>query len=141
MNLSLKLTSLTTGFDALHPEATTRRVLDRLRPILRAARERGAFVNVDMEQFAHKDLTYAIFREVLDEPEFRDWPDVGIVCQAYLRDAEADLRRLNAWADRRGPRSRSGWSRGPTGITRSCTPPGRLADPGPHREMGVGRRL
>ena len=33
-NLSLKLTSLTPRFDALHAETTTERVLHRLRPIL-----------------------------------------------------------------------------------------------------------
>ncbi len=49
-NLSLKLTSLTTHFDALHAEDTARRVLGRLRPILRTAREVGAYVHVDMEQ-------------------------------------------------------------------------------------------
>ena len=101
-NLSLKLTSLTTHFDALHPEDTARRVLDRFRPILRTAREVGAFVNVDMEQFVHKDLTFTIFRQVLDEPEFRDWPDVGIVAQAYLRDTETDLATLAEWVGRRG---------------------------------------
>ncbi len=101
-NLSLKLTSLTTHFDALHAEDTTRRVLDRLRPILRTAREVGAHVHVDMEQYVHKGLTYAIFQQVLDEPEFRDWPDVGIVAQAYLTDTEDDLRTLAGWAERRG---------------------------------------
>ncbi len=102
VNLSLKLTSLTPRFDALYAEATTRRVADRLRPILRVAREHGAFVNVDMEQYAHKDLTFAIFRSVLSEPEFRDWDDVGIVCQAYLPEAETDLRMLDAWVRDRG---------------------------------------
>jgi RHH-type proline utilization regulon transcriptional repressor/proline dehydrogenase/delta 1-pyrroline-5-carboxylate dehydrogenase len=102
VNLSLKLTSLTPRFDALYAESTTRRVAERLRPILRVARENGAFVNVDMEQYAHKDLTYAIFREVLSEPEFRDWTDVGIVCQAYLPEAEGDLRNLEAWVRERG---------------------------------------
>jgi len=102
VNLSLKLTSLTPRFDAIHDRSTTRRVAERLRPILRVARENGAFVNVDMEQYAHKDLTYAIFREVLAEPEFRDWADVGIVAQAYLPEAEGDLRDLAAWARDRG---------------------------------------
>ncbi len=98
VNLSLKLTSLTPRFDASFGAATTRRVLDRLRPILRVAREQGAFVNVDMEQYAHKDLTFAIFREVMIEPEFRDWADVGIVVQAYTPEAEGDLVRLRDWA-------------------------------------------
>lgn len=101
-NLSLKLTSLTTHFDALHPEDTTRRVLERLRPIFRTARAVGAHVHVDMEQYAHKGLTYAIFRQVLDEPEFRDWSHVGIVAQAYLTDTEDDLAALADWVGRRG---------------------------------------
>lgn len=102
VNLSLKLTSLVALFDALHPEDTTQRVLVRLRPILRVAKELGAFVNVDMEQYAHKDLTYAIFKTILLEPEFRDWPNAGIVAQAYLREAHADLESLRDWSVARG---------------------------------------
>jgi RHH-type proline utilization regulon transcriptional repressor/proline dehydrogenase/delta 1-pyrroline-5-carboxylate dehydrogenase len=102
VNLSLKLTSLVAWFDALHAELTTREVLERLRPILRVAREVGAFVNVDMEQYAHKDLTYDIFGTVLLEPEFHDWPHAGIVCQAYLPEALGDLERLRDWARARG---------------------------------------
>ena len=101
-NLSLKLTSLTPRFDALCAEATSAHVLGRLRPILRIARELGAFVNVDMEQYAHKGLTYEIFRKVLDEPEFRDWSEVGIVAQAYLPEAMGDLEALRDWARARG---------------------------------------
>ena len=99
----LKLTSLTPrGLDALHAESTAARVAARLRPILRTAQELGAYVHVDMEQYAHKDLTHAIFRSVLAEPEFRDWPDVGIVVQTYQPEAEADLASLGEWACDRG---------------------------------------
>ncbi len=101
-NLSLKLTSLTPRFDALHAETTSAEVLERLRPILRAAKEQGAFVNVDMEQYAHKDLTYDIFRNVLLDEEFRDWPHAGIVAQAYLPEALGDLEQLRDWARQRG---------------------------------------
>ena len=102
VNLSLKLTSLTARFDALHAEATAARVAERLRPILREARALGAYVHVDMEQYAHKDLTFAIFKSILGEPEFRDWPDVGIVAQAYLPETERDLQGLLAWSQERG---------------------------------------
>ncbi|MDX2035452.1 MAG: proline dehydrogenase family protein [Isosphaeraceae bacterium] len=102
MNLSLKLTSLVARFDPIHAERTTEKVLERLRPILLEARRLGAFVNVDMEQYEYKDLTYAIFERVMMEEPFRSWADVGIVCQAYLLEAEADLRRLAEWARRRG---------------------------------------
>jgi RHH-type proline utilization regulon transcriptional repressor/proline dehydrogenase/delta 1-pyrroline-5-carboxylate dehydrogenase len=102
VNVSVKLSVLYSQFDPIDPEGTSRAVRARLRPILRAARANRAFVNVDMEQYAFKDLTLQIFQEVLDEEEFRDWADVGIAIQAYLRDCPADLETLAGWARRRG---------------------------------------
>src|SRR5919202_4161741 len=102
VNVSVKLSALYSQFDPIDPEGTARAVLARLRPILRAAREHGAFVNVDMEQYAYKDLTLRIFREVLEEDEFRDWADVGIAIQAYLKSCGDDLADLAGWAERRG---------------------------------------
>ncbi|MDG3008030.1 L-glutamate gamma-semialdehyde dehydrogenase [Paludisphaera mucosa] len=102
VNLSLKLSSLTTWFDPIAPSATIERTAERLRPILRTAREHGAYVHVDMEQYDYRTLSYDLFEAVLGEPEFRDWPDVGIVVQAYQPDAEAELRRLDAFVERRG---------------------------------------
>jgi RHH-type proline utilization regulon transcriptional repressor/proline dehydrogenase/delta 1-pyrroline-5-carboxylate dehydrogenase len=101
-NFSIKLSSLYSQFDPIDPEATGRIVRERLRPILRAARRHRGFVNFDMEQYAFKDLTLRIFWDILDEEEFRDWPDVGIAIQAYLRDTESDLEELYRWAERRG---------------------------------------
>src|SRR5262249_11922878 len=60
------------------------------------------FVNVDMEQYAYKEQTLRIFKEILAEDEFRAWPDVGIALQAYLRDCGRDLEELARWAERRG---------------------------------------
>ena len=102
VNLSLKLSSLTAHFEPIHAEASIAHAAGRLRPILRAARERGAYVHVDMEQYTYRALTYELFCRVLEEPEFRDWPDVGIVVQAYHPKAEAELRMLRDWVERRG---------------------------------------
>jgi len=102
VNVSVKLTSLYSQFDAIDPEGTSRAMRERLRPILRTARENHAFINFDMEQYVCKDLTLHIFREILEEDEFADWSDVGIAIQAYLRDCERDLGELAAWAQRRG---------------------------------------
>jgi RHH-type proline utilization regulon transcriptional repressor/proline dehydrogenase/delta 1-pyrroline-5-carboxylate dehydrogenase len=102
VNVSVKLSALYSQFDPIDPDGTSRAVRARLRPILRAARENQAFVNFDMEQYSSKDLTLQIFEEVLTEPEFRDWPDVGLAVQAYLRDSADDLGRLAGWARRRG---------------------------------------
>jgi RHH-type proline utilization regulon transcriptional repressor/proline dehydrogenase/delta 1-pyrroline-5-carboxylate dehydrogenase len=102
VNVSIKLSSLYSQFDPIDPEGTSARVCERLRPILQAARRNHAFVNFDMEQYAFKDLTLRIFRAILEEPDFRDWPDVGIAIQAYLRDCLQDLRELAAWVEHRG---------------------------------------
>jgi RHH-type proline utilization regulon transcriptional repressor/proline dehydrogenase/delta 1-pyrroline-5-carboxylate dehydrogenase len=102
VNVSVKLSALDSRFDPIDPEATLERVGRRLRPLLRLAREHHAHVHVDMESYQTKDMTLRIFREILMEPEFRGWPHVGIVIQAYLRDAADDLVRLREWASRRG---------------------------------------
>lgn len=102
VNVSIKLSALYSQFDPIDPEGTSAAVRERLRPILGAARQRGVFINLDMEQFAYKDLTLRIFREVLEEDEFRDWADVGIAIQAYLKSCEQDVHDLAAWAMQRG---------------------------------------
>ena len=102
VNVSIKLSALDSQFDPIDPQGAARRVGARLRPLLRRARELRAYVHVDMESYQAKDLTLAIFQQILMEDEFRDWPDVGIVIQAYLKDAERDLQALARWAQRRG---------------------------------------
>jgi RHH-type proline utilization regulon transcriptional repressor/proline dehydrogenase/delta 1-pyrroline-5-carboxylate dehydrogenase len=102
VNVSVKLSALDSQFDAIDFAGTTERVAGRLRELLRAAKRNGAFVHVDMESYRAKDLTLHIFQSVLMEEEFRDRDDVGIVIQAYLRDAFEDLVKMRDWAARRG---------------------------------------
>jgi len=102
VNASIKLSSLFSQFDPIDPEGTSAAVRARLRPILRLARRERTFINVDMEQYSFKDLTLRIFKEVLEEDEFRNWADVGIAIQVYLRDCAKDLEDLARWAERRG---------------------------------------
>jgi len=102
VNISLKLSAIVTKFDAIDPAKTSEAVLDRLRPILRAARDTGSFLNIDMEHYAVKDLTLDLYKRVLSEPEFRDWPDTGIVIQCYMPDGDRDTAELIDWARHRG---------------------------------------
>src|SRR5207302_1180629 len=74
VNVSIKLSSLYSQFDPIDPAGTSAVVRERLRPIFRAALRHRAFVNFDMEQYAFKDTTLRIFREILEEDEFRAWP-------------------------------------------------------------------
>ena len=100
VNVSVKPTALATHYEPLSREAGLASAKERLRPILRLARERGAFVNVDMEHYDVKDLTLQLFRDLLSEDEFAAMP-AGIVVQAYLRDSRDDLADLVAWSARR----------------------------------------
>lgn len=100
--LSLKLTSLCSRIDPSDPKRSIRNIAARLRPLLRAARERHAFVCIDMEQYDYKGIVLESFKALLMEEEFRDWPDAGIALQAYLRETERDLQGLIDWVDARG---------------------------------------
>lgn len=102
VNVSVKLSALYSQFNPLDPRRTSEGVKSRLRPLLRMAQEHHAYVHFDMEHYAFKDLTLAIFQEVFSETEFREFADVGIVIQAYLPDAGRDLARLREWVEKRG---------------------------------------
>ena len=102
VNVSLKLSALYSQFAPVGAAGTATAVKRRLRPLLCCVRDNGAFLHVDMEHAAYKDLTLDVFKQILLEDEFRDFADVGIVIQAYLPSAERDLQELLDWAKRRG---------------------------------------
>ena len=104
VNISVKLSALTAQIHATDPEGAMRQIAGRLRPLLLAARERGVFINFDMESSGLKELTLALFMQLLDEPAMRDYPHVGLAFQAYLRESPADLERLIAWSRTRSQR-------------------------------------
>ncbi len=102
VNVSIKLSALDNQFDPIDWDGSIARAGERFRQLLRVARKHRAFINIDMESYHTKDLTLAVFKQVLMEDEFRDVGDVGIVIQCYLRDSERDLRHLRDWAVQRG---------------------------------------
>src|SRR5246500_5033311 len=104
VNLSVKISAL---YSQMSPAALADAIAHlgtKLRPLLRRARELGAFINIDMESYALKNTTLELFKTILTEEEFKDWPHAGIVIQAYLRDSEGDLRDLIEWGCARGTR-------------------------------------
>ncbi len=98
-NLSVKVTALT---PLIRPDAPRRGIDDgagRLRPLLRTARDLGAHLHVDMESLDTRETTSELLFKLLDEPDLRDGPSVGVVLQAYLRDSPAELERILSWAE------------------------------------------
>lgn len=104
VNLSVKISALYSQMSPAAPADAIAHLSTKLRPLLRRARELGAFINFDMESYALKNTTLELFKTILTEPEFKDWPHAGIVIQAYLRDSEGDLRDLIEWGRARGTR-------------------------------------
>src|SRR6266542_1138226 len=104
VNLSVKISALYSQISPADPADAIAHLAPKLRPLLRRARELGAFINFDMESYAHKNITLELFKTIFTEEEFKDWPHAGIVIQAYLRDSETDLRDLIEWGRARGTR-------------------------------------
>ena len=101
-NVSIKLSALDPNLDPADPAGGVARLLARALPIFLRARERGVFINVDMEQWTLHDIVYDLFEAVATHPQLRDWPHMGAVVQAYLRTAGRDVDRLLELARRRG---------------------------------------
>lgn len=102
LNLSIKISSLCSQIDPIDIAGRVETIKGRLRPVLQAAKREGAFICLDMEQYDLKDIILQVLKDILIEPEFRDWPDAGVALQAYLRDTEKDLKNLVEWSKQRG---------------------------------------
>ncbi|MEH1936334.1 MAG: L-glutamate gamma-semialdehyde dehydrogenase [Nostoc sp.] len=102
VQVSVKLTAFYSQFDPLDAKGSEERVSDRIRILLRRAKELGAAVHFDMEQYAYKDITLSILKKLLLEEEFRQRTDIGMTIQAYLRDSEQDTKDVISWLKQRG---------------------------------------
>ncbi|MBI5586283.1 MAG: bifunctional proline dehydrogenase/L-glutamate gamma-semialdehyde dehydrogenase [Deltaproteobacteria bacterium] len=101
INVSIKTTALYSQMNPCAFDYSVAMAKERLRPLLRKAVEVGGFLSLDMEHYGLKNLTLALYRSLMEEPEFRDYPYTGLVIQAYLRDSEADLKEVLQWAQQR----------------------------------------
>ena len=98
VNVSIKVSSLCALFDPIDPDGAIEAAMKRLVPVLEAARDRGVFVNFDMETFHDKDLTLDLFERCCETVDFH----AGIAMQAYLRSGDDDARCISDWAKRTG---------------------------------------
>ncbi len=94
VNVSIKISSLSARCDPIDTEGSIRDLMRRIEPILETARDKGVFVNFDMEQFAFKDLTIELFQRCCEKIKF----DAGLAMQAYLKSGVEDAKRVCDWA-------------------------------------------
>ena len=109
-HMSVKLSTLYSQINLIDFEGTVEILAERLRTIYRAAiqhplllaegAKQNRFITLDMEEYDSLHLTVAVFRKVLEEPEFHNY-SAGIALQAYLPDAYQMQKQLTEWAKNR----------------------------------------
>ncbi|MEM9777647.1 MAG: bifunctional proline dehydrogenase/L-glutamate gamma-semialdehyde dehydrogenase, partial [Chloroflexota bacterium] len=108
--ISVKISAVFSQINLIGYDKTVEKIKDRLRPLYREAnkhtytRQNGEkapkFINLDMEEYRDLHLTIAVFKQLLEEPEFLN-TQAGIVLQAYLPDSHAAQIDLTDWAKTR----------------------------------------
>ncbi|MHC1791318.1 proline dehydrogenase family protein [Solidesulfovibrio sp.] len=102
VNASIKPSALFSQAKPMDFEGSVEGILSRMRPVYRKIVALGGAFCIDMEQLKYKDITIELFKRLRSEPEFRDYPHLSIVLQAYLRDTEHDLNGLIEWGRAQG---------------------------------------
>jgi proline dehydrogenase len=97
-NVSVKVSALTPLLRPDAPDRGRRDAAERLRPLLRRARELGAHIHIDMESLDSREAVLDLVLEILSEEEFAPGPSAGLVVQAYLRDSPELLDHVLSWA-------------------------------------------
>ncbi|MBX3330230.1 MAG: proline dehydrogenase family protein [Nitrospira sp.] len=97
VQLSLKISALSSRLDPIDPDGSYESVAARLRPLVDLAQSLPAGLIFDMEQAETKDLILHIFKKLFAEPAYRSYPYAGLALQAYHRETERDIQNLVAW--------------------------------------------
>ena len=102
INVAVKPTALFALANPQDFEGSVEAMLKQLRRIAAKVVEVGGFLCIDMESYRHKDIIIELYRRL--KSEYLDYPHIGIVLQAYLKDTDKDLNDLLAWARERKTR-------------------------------------
>lgn len=102
VQLSLKISALSSRLDPIDPDGSYDSIAVRLRPLVDRARSLSAGLIFDMEQAETKNLILDIFKRLFAEPAYRTYPYAGLALQAYHQETEQDVEDLLAWVRTRG---------------------------------------
>ena len=97
INVSVKPSAFFSQSKAVDVEGTVEGMLKRIRPIYKKIVAMGGAMCIDMEQLKYKEATIELFKRLRADPEFRHWPHLSVVLQAYLKSVDDDLAGLVAW--------------------------------------------
>ena len=98
VNVAVKPTALYCLANPQDFEGSVVAILNRMERIFVKTMELGGFLCIDMESYRHKEIILEVYRRL--KLKYRDYPHLGIVLQAYLKDNDKDLDDLLQWAGR-----------------------------------------
>jgi RHH-type proline utilization regulon transcriptional repressor/proline dehydrogenase/delta 1-pyrroline-5-carboxylate dehydrogenase len=96
VNVAVKPTALFALANPQDFEGSVQAILNQMRRICAKVVELNGFLCIDMESYRFKDITLEVYRRL--KLEYRDYDQIGIVLQAYLKDNDKDLDGLLEWA-------------------------------------------
>ena len=102
VNVSIKPSALYSQAKPVDIEGSVQGIYKRLEPVYRKCIEMGAFLCIDMESLKYREITLELYRRMRSAPEFRHYPHLCIVLQAYLKCTEQDARDLVHWSTQCG---------------------------------------
>jgi len=98
INISIKPSALYSQAKPVAQEDSVQGMYNRLAPLYKKVMDLGGFLCIDMEQLKYREITIEVYKRLRSAPEFRHYPHLCLVLQAYLRDCEQDATELIAWA-------------------------------------------
>ncbi|KAA0891808.1 L-glutamate gamma-semialdehyde dehydrogenase [Oryzomonas rubra] len=96
VNIAVKPTALFCLANPQDFEGSVEAILRQMRRICAKVVEMEGFLCIDMESYRFKEITQEVFRRL--KMEYKEYPHIGIVFQAYLKDTDKDLANMLAWA-------------------------------------------
>jgi len=96
VNIAVKPTALFCLANPQDFEGSVVAILERMERIFVKTMALNGFLCIDMESYRHKAIILEVYRRL--RLKYRDYPHLGIVLQAYLKDNDRDLDELLAWA-------------------------------------------
>lgn len=96
VNVSVKPTAMYCLANPQDFEGSVQAILKGMRRICARVVALKGFLCIDMESYRFKEITLEVYRRL--KLEYRAYPHIGIVLQAYLKDSDRDLSDLLSWA-------------------------------------------
>ena len=94
LSVSIKLSALYSQTSILNFETSTKILSERLKIILRAAKDSAVSIYLDAEDSGTNPIIMEVFEQVFSSAEFQAFPYPGIVLQAYNRNCETYIHRM-----------------------------------------------